>query len=84
MGRAYGRTGVEKGESDMHLYGTKRDRSERVVCCFQLYKLFFLFLCGDMLRRVSEQWRAAQGYRTSSDRAPRRSSKKTNTCKPAT
>ena len=34
-----GARGVEKGESDMHLYGTKRDRSERVVCCFPLYKL---------------------------------------------
>ena len=34
-----GARGVEKGESDMHLYGTKRDRSECVVCCFPLYKL---------------------------------------------
>ena len=38
-----GARGVEKGESDMHLYGTKRDRSERVVCCFPLYKLNFKF-----------------------------------------
>ena len=37
-----GARGVEKGESDMHLYGTKRDRSERVVCCFPLYKLKIL------------------------------------------
>ncbi len=45
MGRAYGLTGrSEKGESDMHLHGTKRDRSECVVCCFPLYKLFFFLL----------------------------------------
>jgi hypothetical protein len=36
-----GARGVEKGERDMHLYGTKRDRSESVVCCFPLYKLIF-------------------------------------------
>ena len=45
MGRAYpGSRGVAKGESDMHLHGTKRDRSECVVCCFPLYKLIFFLL----------------------------------------
>ena len=48
-----GARGVEKGESDMHLYGTKRDRSERVVCCFPLYKLIFSFC--ETLRRESRR-----------------------------
>ena len=33
----------------MHLYGTKRDRSEGVVCCFPLYKLKFFFIHMTML-----------------------------------